>query len=257
MPILDGNVAILTPASSELIVPFCAALGQAGCTVIIADAAQTPAADVAAALQAQGIPAFAWQADISAGAIDAALQSITKQHGQPTILVKLPASSTPVASTDLSEADFRRSVEDNLIHAFLWSQAAGRHMIAGNGGVIVNVTTLAALGGWPTWLAQSATLGGVHNLVHTLAVEWGDQGVRVNALVCGVTEPMQQQIELSHPNAVIKRIPLGRIATPDDLAQALLYLVHPAASYVSGEILRVDGGWDSWGRLYAVAPKDK
>jgi NAD(P)-dependent dehydrogenase (short-subunit alcohol dehydrogenase family) len=259
MSILDGKLAIVTQASSELVYAFATELGHAGARLIIADADGAIAEQVAATLKAQGLMAVSCQVGLSTREIRAALDDISVPYGQPAILVNLPfVGKGPVPSAVVDEADFRHLVEANLIHMFLWCQAVGRLMLeSGTGGVIANVTTLSAMGGWPGWLAQSAALGGVHNLTHTLAAEWSNRGIRVNGLVYGVTELMMQQIEQTLPGTVLKRIPLGRVVTAEDVARALLYLIHPAASYVSGEILRVDGGWDSWGRLYAVAPKER
>ncbi len=258
MPILDGKLAIVTQASSELVYAFATELGHAGARLVIADADGAKAEQVVATLKAQGLMAVSCQARLSAREIRAALDTISAAYGQPAILVNLPfVGKATVPSVAVDEADFRHIVEANLTRIFLWCQAVGRLMLeSGTGGAIANVTTLSAMGGWPGWLAQSAALGGVHNLTHTLAAEWSNRGIRVNGLVCGVTEATMQQIEQTLPGTVLKRIPLGRVATAEDIAKALLYLVHPAASYVSGEILRVDGGWDSWGRLYAVAPQE-
>ena len=101
-------------------------------------------------------------------------------------------------------------------------------------------------------------VGGVHNLTHTLATEWTRLGVRVNCLVPGVTREMVPDLlktpEAPDRDAVLRRIPAGRLATDGELGKALIYLVRPEASFISGEILRVDGAWDVWGRYYAVDP---
>jgi len=261
MPALDGRLAILTHAGSEFVSAVAAELGQAGARLVIADEDGALAKRVVATLTRNGIAAVSCQAGLNRVEIEAAVHAVQTRDGIPTILVNLPGIvNTAVSSLDLSEAEFRHTIENSLIHDFLWCQAVGRLMLEHRSevsSVIVNITALSALGGWPGWLAQSAAFGAVHNLTHTLAAEWANQGVRVNALVSGVTDTLMQEIERSRPNSVLKRIPVGRLATAQDVAKALLYLVHPAASYVSGEILRVDGGWDSWGRLHAVAPKEQ
>jgi NAD(P)-dependent dehydrogenase (short-subunit alcohol dehydrogenase family) len=139
-----------------------------------------------------------------------------------------------------------------------WTTAATRSMSARNSGAIVHVTGLSGLGGWPGWQASGAAFAAIHNLVRSHAVSLAPQGVRINALVPGVDAKMARTIAEAEGVALDTlraRIPLGRFMDAQALANALVYLVHGSASYVTGEVLAVDGGWDMWGRLYAVAPK--
>jgi NAD(P)-dependent dehydrogenase (short-subunit alcohol dehydrogenase family) len=124
------------------------------------------------------------------------------------------------------------------------------------GGVIVHVTGLAGLGGWPGWDAAGVAYAALHSLTRSTAVALAPRGIRVNALVPGVDEPLAREIAAasgSTPDEVRDRIPSRRFMTDTELANALIYLVHPSSSYVSGETLVVDGGWDIWGRLAAAA----
>ncbi len=125
-------------------------------------------------------------------------------------------------------------------------------------GVIVHLTGLSGLGGWRGWLAGATAFSGIHGLVKTFALELAPHGVRVNALVPGVTAAQGAVVADASGqsiDAVRARIPLGSWMSEQDLGNALIYLVHPSSSYVTGEILAVDGGWDMWGRLHAVAAK--
>jgi NAD(P)-dependent dehydrogenase (short-subunit alcohol dehydrogenase family) len=192
------------------------------------------------------------------GSIEATLDQIEQRHGRVDVLVTCPGPATVVASVALRAEDLERALIANQMLSFLWCRAVGRRMIAAGRGAIVNVTGLSGMGGWPGWLAQSMAFGAVHNLTHTLATEWTRYGVRVNCLVPGITERDLEDL-LKTPEApdretVLRRIPLGRLATDEDLGKALIYLLQPAASFISGEILRVDGAWDVWGRYYAVDP---
>ncbi len=250
MGVLDDQWAVLVGSPSELTVPLALALTEAGASLaLVKEAGVTP--KMVKQITASGtVTVYASQAD---------LDMILNFRGAPDILITLPPAPVVAPSLELSEADFRAVIEGSLMTAFRWSQAIGRRMVQAQRGVIVHVTSLSGMGGWPGWLSESAAFAGVHNLTHTLAVEWAKDHVRVNCLVPGVTDATREQIEHA-PSAhsrdtILRRIPVGRTATPDDIAQALLYLVDPRSSYVSGEILRVDGGWDSWGRLYAAAKK--
>ena len=255
---LDGQLAMVTQAGSHLARPLAEALGRSGARLALVDGELEPAEELAAEMRALGWEALGYAGGVSAGQVRAALEAIVAAQGRPEILVNCPAPLAVSPSAETSEVEFRGALDGCLVHAFLWCQAAGRLMLEARSGVIVNISGLPGMGGWPGWIAASAALGGLHNLTHTLATEWSRYGVRINCLVPGVTEPMVDLL-LQTPEApdratVLARIPLGRLATSEDLGKALVYLVRPAAAYISGEILRVDGAWDVWGRYYAVDP---
>lgn len=255
---LINQLAILCQASSRLAEPLALALGSEGARLAIVDINLQSAKDLVAILETEGISAKAYQADLSAESVKHTLRAIQALQGRPDILVTCPVDPVVSPSVDLAERDFRGILDRTLVHAFLWCQAVGRSMLATGDGVLVNVTGLSGMGGWPGWLAESAAFAGIHNLTHTLATEWTRFGVRTNCLVPGVTEDQTEALlktpEVPNRSKIIERVPLRRLASSDDLAKALVYLVRPAASFISGEILRVDGGWDVWGRYYAVDP---
>lgn len=247
-----SSLAILTHASSDLAPPLAAALLHDGMRLALVDADPDESQRPAAALKSD--QASHYSTHVNEESIRMTFQAILDHQGTPDVLVTCPAPPTVRPSIELTELDFRAALENNLLHAFLWSKVAAETMMKNGGGVIVHITGLSGLGGWKGWLAQSAAFGGIHQLVHTLAVEWAKSGVRVNALVPGITDSVVQQS--GHSSEQLRqRIPMERLATEDDLGAALRYLVSPKASFVTGEILRVDGGWDIWGRLYAVAKR--
>jgi NAD(P)-dependent dehydrogenase (short-subunit alcohol dehydrogenase family) len=255
---LDGQLALVTRAAGPLAEGLAEALARAGARLALADPDAAVAEVLAARLRERGREALAYGCPFTAAGIERALDEVAAAAGLPTVLVTCPAPPVVRPSADLGADEFAGTIELNLVQTFLWCQAAGRRMVAAGHGVIVNVTGLSGMGGWPGWLADSAAFGGVHNLTHTLATEWSRYGVRTNCLVPGVTEDLLpyllQTPEAPDRETVLKRIPAGRLAQPDDLGKALIYLVRPAASFISGEILRVDGAWDVWGRYYAVDP---
>jgi NAD(P)-dependent dehydrogenase (short-subunit alcohol dehydrogenase family) len=258
MGVLDGQVAVLTASESEFDAPIVAMLAREGARLAVVVRPGADTRPLIAALPPGAIANF-YEAGSDSDDVMYAVKAIDGSLGTPGILVTLPVRPIVAPSAELSEADFRSVLDNTLVHAFLWSQSVGRLMRASKRGVIVHVTGLSGLGGWPGWLAEGAAYAGIHNLTHTLAVEWAKDGVRVNCLVPGVTDEALSAIVASPraptAEAVEERIPAERIATPKDIADALLYLVHPKSSFVSGEILKVDGGWDSWGRFYAVAAR--
>lgn len=141
-----------------------------------------------------------------------------------------------------------------LTQAGRWTSAAA--IVMAPGGSIVHITGLSGLGGWRGWQAAGAYFAAIHNLVRSLAVELAASGVRVNALVPGISQTRGKTVAtaIGESSKVVQgRIPLGEFMPEHALGNGLVYLVHPSSSYVTGEILAVDGGWDVWGRLNAVA----
>lgn len=166
----------------------------------------------------------------------------------PAPILEAPTGADPSALT----AAFATVVET----ASSWTSAMLPLMSARGAGVIVHVTGPSGLGGWPGWEAAGAAFAAVHNLVQSVAVGTAVAKVRVNALVPGLTEAQAQRVAavIGQPlDTVRRRIPAGTFLPERALGDALLYLLHPSSSYVSGEILTVDGGWSMWGRLHAVA----
>jgi NAD(P)-dependent dehydrogenase (short-subunit alcohol dehydrogenase family) len=161
-----------------------------------------------------------------------------------------PAEQTPV---DV----WRQVLEVNLTGPFLLCQAFGRSMLAAGGGSIVNIASVAGLSGVADRAAYNASKHGLIGLTRTLAVEWGGRGVRVNAVCPGwVKTPMDDasQGEGAYGDAdITDHVPMGRFASPDDVAQAVAFLADPARSgFVNGTALSVDGGWyadGSWQSL--------
>jgi len=145
---------------------------------------------------------------------------------------------------------------ETILHARRWTEAAAAAMTVRGSGTIVHVTGLPGLGGWRGWHSSGAAFAAIHGLVKSFALELAPHGVRINALVTGVTLELAETIAghagLSE-DAVRVRIPAGRYLTDDDIGNALVYLVHDSASYITGETLVIDGGWDTWGRLHAAA----
>lgn len=166
------------------------------------------------------------------------------------ILVTCPSPATQAPGGSLDEALI------DVANIQRWSAAAADTMRKRRSGVIVHVTGISGLGGWPGWEASAPAFAAVHNLTSATAVGLAREGIRVNALVPGITAELGATIAATTGltlDAVRARIPTGSFLSSESLGHALLYLVHDSASYVSGEILTVDGGWDIWGRLNAAA----
>jgi len=253
-----ANLAVLSHTDSELAPPIAHALAEQGIQLALTGGGDHAA--LTEKLSAFTQPILTYPCALTESSIQAAADQITAKQGIPNILITCAPAPITKPAIAFSEADFRDQLDKHLVHAFLWSKVLGQQMVQNGGGVIVHITALSGMGGWAGWLGQSAALGGVHNLVQTLAAEWAQAGVRVNALVPGITAQTAAQIRAATPHkqeVILQRIPMQRLAKAEEICQALLYLISPNATYISGEILRVDGGWDIWGRLYAQAKREE
>ena len=245
---LAGKGALVVGAENSVGRAAAVTLAEAGAKVVLAS--QEPGTDkqlkeVAKLVQAAGAKAVirvqtaAIRADLSATADLAA-----KELGGLHILVNVldtPAFG-PAESAD--DTVFDKIIENNLKTVWMSCQEAGRVMLRQGGGVIVNMTSVLAERGVPNAALYCAAKAAVLNLTRALALEWARKGIRVNAIEAGwlddESSPANKDDEFS--KTLIKYLPYNRLVKPEELAGALLYLVSPAASFVTGESIAVDGG---------------
>lgn len=174
------------------------------------------------------------------------IQGVTKRWGRVDIMVNNAGMTHGSAAEDLSVEDWKRMIDVNLTGVFLCSQAAGKKMIEqGTGGSIINISSICAhIVVTPQKQCHyNASKGGVGMLTKSLAVEWADHGIRVNAISPGYikTKILDFAKEL-HP-LWIEKTPMKRMGQPDDIAEAVLYLASPKAKYVTGADWIIDGGY--------------
>jgi NAD(P)-dependent dehydrogenase (short-subunit alcohol dehydrogenase family) len=241
----------------------------AGEIAVVTGAAQGIGAAVADALEAAG--ARVARTDITGdlrldvtdrGSVDRALVEVAERLGEPTILVNNAGINRLGPSESLSDERWQEVVDVNLTGTFRCAQAAGARMLAAGRGSIVNVASISAFVGMPGRAAYCATKAAVVALTRVLAVEWAARGVRVNAVAPGyVGTPMVEQAMaegLLAEDDLAGRTPFGRVASPAEIADAVVYLASPAARYVTGQTLVVDGGYLAYGapgRASAVPAK--
>jgi 3-oxoacyl-[acyl-carrier protein] reductase len=177
-------------------------------------------------------------------------QTTIKTFGRLDGLVNCAGVSKPHDSISLPPADWARMVDVQLNGAFYFTQACAKHMMA-NGGAIVFITSTNAEAAFPRRAAYCCAKAGVAMLTKVLAIEWAEKGIRVNAVgpAYVATEMTQRNIAAGNVNeAQIKaRIPLGRLAQPADVADAVSFLLSDKASFITGHSLYVDGGWLAYG----------
>ena len=214
--------------------------------------------DTRASLDGSDAEAIDVLGDVSdEGDVNRIVATTMDRFGRVDALVNNAGISFITPAEETTAEGFRRVLEVNLVGPFLLSREVGRVMLAQGSGSIVNIASIAGLFGVSDRAAYNASKHGLIGLTRTLAAEWGGHGVRVNAVCPGwVKTEMDEKDSGSgaYSSADIEaRVPMGRFAMPDDIAQAVAYLADPSTSaFVNGHALVVDGGWTadaSWETL--------
>ena len=243
---LDHRVAIITGGAQGIGLEAARLFVAAGARVVLAD---RDGAAAAAAAHALGAAATAVACDVADETQVALLfDGTVAAHGRLDILVNNAGMALRRPTVDLSLADWQRVVDVNLTGAFLCARAAGRQMLAQGGGAVVNTASIFGISGGGLYpnISYQATKGAVVNMTRALAVEWAAGGIRVNAVAptwtdTGFIAPLTAQPELVERIRAVT--PMRRLATAQEVANAILFLASPAASMVTGVVLPVDGGF--------------
>ena len=250
---LSGRVAIVTGAGSGLGVVFAEALAEAGAQVVCAGRHLPAVETTATRLRDQGHDARAVEADVTDPAAVARLVYQTVAVlGRLDILVNNAGVAAVGPPEDIELSDWQRVIDVNLTGVFLCAKIAAQAMIkAGNGGSIINIASILGAGASEPApaTAYAASKGGVVNLTRDLAVHWAPYGIRVNAIGPGYFPSNMTAGSLETPeirSEIERRTPLKRVGRLEELKGPVVFLASDAASYVTGEILYVDGGWTSW-----------
>jgi NAD(P)-dependent dehydrogenase (short-subunit alcohol dehydrogenase family) len=209
--------------------------------------------------QALGPQHSGWACDVTnASAVKAGVAAVLARHGRIDALVNNAGIADQTAPTLEQSVDaFDQVLAVHLRGAFLMSQQVIAQMqqqqrdAQGNRGAIVNIGSIASFGGIPGRNAYSAAKAGILGMTRALASEWARHGIRVNAVAPGYvkTALVASLVERGaiDAQAIARRAPMGRMATPEEIARAIGFLASPQASYVTGAVLPVDGGWGALG----------
>lgn len=253
---LHGKVALVTGASSGLGIEFARGLAMAGADVAVVARRLERLQQVAKDLTSFGVRTQAIQADLrDSQQIEAALQSVQNTLGPVDILVN-NAGIAPVSRAERHALDkWQEALDINLTAVFLCCQYVGRQMIArGQGGRIINISSVLGEGANAVHktIGYAATKGAVTNMTRQLAVEWAPYGITVNALAPSwfptemTIDPRFGGVHAEQKARMEAFTPLGRLGREGELLGAVIFLASPSSSYITGEIMHVDGGWRAW-----------
>jgi NAD(P)-dependent dehydrogenase (short-subunit alcohol dehydrogenase family) len=254
---LEGKAALVTGGAKGIGQAIASRLAEAGARVMVSDIDVESARQTVEAIRQAGGQAEALQANAALAAeAQRSVQATVDAFGSVDILVNNAGIYPMSPFLETSEEVLERSLDTNLKGVFLHCQAAARWMVkAGRGGKIINVSSVASLRPLAQFAHYDASKGGVSALTRTLALELAPYRIRVNGLVPGgirtpgvdgVGEAVMSLTGLhmdEYLKLVTAKVPLGRLGEPDEVARAALFLASEAASYVTGSMLLVDGGY--------------
>jgi NAD(P)-dependent dehydrogenase (short-subunit alcohol dehydrogenase family) len=250
---LRGRTALVTGSTKGLGLGIARAYAREGAQVVIHSRSPRDCETVAAEIRAGEGRAVAIAADLSrSNEVRRLARDATEAlGGRVDILVNNAGQPRVAPSAELAEAEYRYTLDLNLNAYFILSQEIARGMLARREGCIINVSSINGTLAFPRRLAYCVSKAGVNMLTKVLAIEWADQGVRVNAIAPGYvkTEMVRGLVErkLVDEATLARRIPMGRLGVPEEIAEAAVYLASDGASYITGAVLTVDGGWMAYG----------
>ncbi len=240
-----GEVVVVTGGSRGLGLEIAHAFGQAGAKVVISARREQWLKEAENFLKDQGIAVDAMICDVAdANSVELLVQKTLQNNSKIDVLVNNAGLTWGAPAETMPLDRWKQVIDANITGTFLMSQAVGRHMLERNKGAIVNVASIAGLrGGQLNTVGYNASKAAVINLTRALAIEWAARGIRVNAIAPGLFRTRMSEVLVQRAEAANAPVaPLGRIGHPGELAPTVLFLASEGASYITGQVVAIDGG---------------
>lgn len=256
-PELDGKTCVVTGAGSGIGRGIALAMAENGAKVAVLDVNEAGASETVSMIKAAGGRTVAIHCDTSdESSVQQACDVIAAKLGAADILVNNAAIFRTGALEDFSLSDWNAMVAVNFTGYFLCSKTFAKAMIAAGKGTIVNIASLSAIAVVPNMGPYSAAKAAVTSLTKQMAVEWGPKGIRCNTVHPGMVETPATAAAYENPMSRKGRenaVPLGRVGTPNDIAEAVAFLASDRAAYINGAEITIDGGFGQ--NLIGLVPR--